>query len=29
MTALHMGMHSYLKGRSMEFDPKTKQAKFM
>jgi len=29
MTALHMGIHSYLKGRAMEFDPETEQAKFV
>ena len=28
MTALHMGIHSYLKGQVMEFDPATEQAKF-
>lgn len=29
MTALHMGIHSFQKGRSMEFDPATGQAKFV
>jgi predicted dehydrogenase len=29
MTALHMGIHSYMKGRAMDFDPTTEQAKFV
>ena len=29
VTALHMGIHSFMKGRSMEFDPATGQAKFV
>ena len=27
MTTLHMGIHSFQKGRVMEFDPKTGRAK--
>jgi len=29
MTALHMGVHSYFKGRAMEFDPGTETAGFV
>lgn len=29
MTALHMGIHSYLKGRAMEFDEKKETARFL
>ena len=29
MTALHMGVHSYLKGRAMDFDPVTEKARFV
>jgi predicted dehydrogenase len=29
MTALHMGIHSYLNGRAMEFDPATERARML
>lgn len=29
MTALHMAVHSYLKGRAMEYDPVTEKARFV
>jgi hypothetical protein len=29
MTALHMGITSYLNGRAMEFDPQTEQARLV
>jgi predicted dehydrogenase len=29
ITALHMGVHSYLKGRAMEFDERTETARFV
>lgn len=29
MAALHMGVHAYLRGRAMEFDPATERARFV